>query len=382
MSPSLSLPAPRVPDGVRLAFLTPHRLRLLVLAGIIIAITCGHYTVAITQHHYHDIFRRLYYLPIILGGLWFQLRGGLVTAIIVALVYAPHVALQWGAHPDAQWEQYLEILLYNVIGLLTGMLTRRETGQRQALERTAASLDQSYRQLQEQARQILTFEEQLLRASRLSALGELSAGLAHEIRNPLGSIRGTAEIVRDPATSTEQRAEFADILVREVDRLNQVVTNFLRFARPAPVGKQQTCLNRVVEELLDFSAVEYRRQKIEVRFDRAELPEIPVDADQLKQVLLNVTLNAVQAMPDGGELRITTRREAGCVVVQVADSGPGIEPEALPRIFNPFYTTRHTGSGLGLAISQRIVQAHGGQIGVQSTPGAGASFEIMLPMGG
>jgi len=384
MRVSMTLPGPfrRALAGTGLSGMSrPLLWRLLILAGIVFVITCSHYTVTISQHHYHDIFRRLYYLPIVLGGLWFQLRGGMATAILVSLIYAPHVVLQWGAHPDAQWDQYLEILLYNIFGLLTGLLSRRELQQRQALERSSDQLDQSYRQLKEQASQMLMFEEQLLRASRLSALGELSAGLAHEIRNPLGSIRGTAEIIRDPGTGAEQRGEFADILVREVDRLNHVVTNFLRFAHPAPVGKQQTCLNRVVDELLDFSAAEHRRQKIVVSFERAELPEVPVDADQLKQVLLNITLNAVQAMPNGGELHIVTRNEAGQVVVQVTDSGPGIAPEVLPRIFNPFYTTRHTGSGLGLAISQRIIQAHGGQIGVRNRPGAGASFEVVLPVG-
>lgn len=358
-----------------------HGARLLILGGIIVAITFGHYTVAIRESHYHEVFRRLYYLPIILAGLWFQVRGGLASAILVSLIYAPHVVLQWGSHPDTQWEQSLEILLYNVIGLLSGIAARRDARQRSAQEKTAARLDRSYQQLKDQASQILAFEEQLLRASRLSALGELAAGLAHEIRNPLGSIRGTAEIVKDPATSPGQREEFAEVLVREVDRLNQVVSKFLRFAKPDPVGRQAVCINQVLDELLEFSAAEYRRQRIEVRFDRAELPRIPVDADQLRQVLLNILLNAVQALSTGGVVRVTTLLKEDSVVVQIADNGPGIAPEVLPRIFNPFYTTRQSGTGLGLAISQRIVQAHGGQIGVQSRPGEGAVFEVMLPAG-
>lgn len=358
-----------------------HGTRLLILGGLIVLITLGHYTVAIQESHYHEVFRRLYYLPIILAGLWFQVRGGLVTAILVALIYAPHIVLQWGSHPDTQWEQSLEILLYNVIGLLAGTFARKDAKQRRELENNAARLDRSYHQLKEQAQQILTFEEQLLRASRLSALGELSAGLAHEIRNPLGSIRGTAEIVKDPTTAPSQREEFAEILVREVDRLNQVVSNFLRFAKPAPVGRQAININQVVEELLEFSAAEYRRQRVEVSFERGALPAIPADADQLKQVILNILLNAVQALPAGGVVHVSTIPGEDCVVVQIADNGPGIDPDVLPRIFNPFYTTRHDGSGLGLAISQRIVQAHGGQIEVRSRPGEGALFKIQLPRG-
>jgi two-component system, NtrC family, sensor histidine kinase HydH len=356
-----------------------NRLRLLILFVMTGGITLGHYQVAIDLHLYHDIFRRLYYLPIILGGLWFQLRGGLTTGIIVSIVYAPHVVFQWGDHPDAQLEQYLEIILYNVIGVLTGALAKKELLHRQRSEKTAQNLDLSYQALKEQARLILTFEEQLLRASQLSALGELAAGLAHEIRNPLGSIRGTAEIVRDPTTPLTQRDEFAAILIQEVDRLNQVVTNFLNFARPAPAGKNRYDLNRLLEELVEFTAAECQRNRVEVSLRFAELPLMPMDSDQLRQVFLNLILNAVQAMPDGGSLELATQRQEAALLVAVSDSGPGISPAILPKIFNPFFTTRPTGNGLGLAISQRIVQAHGGQIEVDSHE-LGTTFRVLLPL--
>jgi len=355
------------------------RLRLLILLSAICLITVGHYQTAIQLHHYHDIFRRLYYLPIILAGLWFQLRGGLIAGIVVSLVYAPHVLIQWGDHPDVQWEQYLEIVLYNVIGVLTGALARNELLHRRRAEKSASHLDESYRKLKEQAQLILTFEEQLVRASQLSALGELAAGLAHEIRNPLGSIRGTAEIVRDPATPDRQREEFTSILVQEVDRLNQVVTNFLEFARPDPVGKQSHDLNKLLEELVELSAVECQRNHVAVDLKTASLPAMPLDADQLKQVFLNLILNAVQAMPEGGTLQIETERLEHSVAVSVADSGAGIPAAIQSKIFNPFFTTKQSGNGLGLAISQRIVQAHGGQIEVVSQ-NQGACFRVLLPL--
>jgi len=354
--------------------------RVILLAVFIAAITLGHYLTGIQFHHYHDIFRRLYYLPIILGGIWFQLRGGLATAIVVSMVYAPHIVLQWGAHPDAQLEQYLEIVLYNVVGILTGGLARKEKSQRQILEATAHDLDESFQTLKEQAKLILTFEEQLLRASRLSALGELAAGLAHEIRNPLGSIRGTAEIVKDSTLSEEQRAEFATIMIREVDRLNQVVTNFLSFARPGAAGKDRCDLNAVLNEIVEISTAECQKNRVSVQLKRMELPLVPAEADQLKQVFLNLLLNAVQAMPDGGHLEITTRQRNGTVAVIFADNGSGIPREIIGKIFNPFFSTRHSGTGLGLAISQRIIQAHGGQIDVASEVGKGTRFEVQLPL--
>ena len=354
--------------------------RVIILAAVIAAITLGHYLTGIQLHHYHDIFRRLYYLPIILGGVWFQLRGGLITAIVVSIVYAPHVVLQWGAHPDAQLEQYLEIVLYNVIGVLTGGLARKEKCQRQILETTAHDLEESFQELKEQAKLILTFEEQLLRASRLSALGELAAGLAHEIRNPLGSIRGTAEIVKDSSLSEEQRVEFSAIMIREVDRLNQVVTNFLSFARPAPTQKNACDLNAVLNQIVEFSGAQCQQNQVSVRLAQNRLPLVSGDADQFKQVFLNLLLNAIQAMPEGGLLEITTQQRDGKIAVTFEDNGPGISRESLGKIFNPFFSTRHTGTGLGLAISQRIVQAHGGQINVSSEAGQGARFEVQLPV--
>ncbi|AMV72245.1 ATP-binding protein [Desulfuromonas carbonis] len=377
-----SMPSSRdiTPGSGPITLGTVFQPRVIILAAVIAAITLGHYLTGIQFHHYHDIFRRLYYLPIILGGIWFQLRGGLATAIVVSIVYAPHVVLQWGAHPDAQLEQYLEIILYNVIGVLTGGLARKEKSQRQVLETTAHDLEVSFQELKEQAKLILTFEEQLLRASRLSALGELAAGLAHEIRNPLGSIRGTAEIVKDSTLSEEQRVEFSAIMIREVDRLNQVVTNFLSFARPAPTEMNACDLNAVLNEIVEFSAVQCQKSQVSVQLVQHKLPLVSGDADQFKQVFLNLLLNAVQAMPGGGLLEVTTQLRDGIIAVTFKDNGPGIPKEILGKIFNPFFSTRHTGTGLGLAISQRIIQAHGGQIEVSSEVGEGARFEIQLPV--
>ncbi|MCP3177741.1 ATP-binding protein [Desulfuromonas sp. KJ2020] len=357
------------------------RWRWAVVLGLVIAISLGHYLVDVDQHHYHDIFRRSYYLPIILAGLWFQLRGGLAVAILVSVVYAPHVVFQWGAHPEAQWEQYLEILLYHVIGGVTGLLSLKERSQRLKLEKTARRLNASYQTLKDQASQILTFEEHLVRASRSTALVELAAGLAHEIRNPLGSIRGTAEILKDETISSEQRSEFADILLREVDRMNHVVADFLQFARPVELGKKPCDLNALLWELVIFTTEECHRAKISVRFDPGDIPSVPVDSDQTRQVFLNLLLNAVQAMADGGALRIATHRLDDSLVVRFVDNGPGIAPEMLPKIFNPFFTTKQTGTGLGLAISQRIIQVHGGHISVQSRVGQGTTFEVQLPLG-
>ena len=354
-------------------------LRISVIVGMLAAISAMHYLTAVQHQPAHDIYRRLYYVPIVLGGLWFTLRGGIATALATSLIFLPHVVFQWGHHPVSQPEQYLEILLYNVIGGLTGFLAGRELVQKQAHQLAAQRLAESYQTLSAQADQILEIEEQLRRADRLSTLGELSAGLAHEIRNPLGSIRGTAEILKDGVDPDDPRHEFAEILIKEVDRLNLVLENFLRFARQAPREGEACNLNAVVREVLDLTRRQAERSNVAVAVRLAELPLLAGDSGQLRQALLNLVLNALQAMPEGGQLTVTTRRAVDLAEVVINDTGPGIPAGDEARIFKTFVTSRPDGTGLGLPISQRIVASHGGQITVASTPGAGATFTVALP---
>ena len=350
-----------------------------MLAALIVGISALHYLTTVQRDAYHDVYRRLYYLPIVLGGLWFSLRGGLITAGAVSLVYLPHVVFQWGHHHQVNLEQYLEILLYNVIGFVTGFLTQRERAQRLRYQQTAEHLEESYVALRRQADQMLEIEEQLRRADRLSALGELSAGIAHEIRNPLGSIRGTAEILQEAFEPTDPRYEFAQILVREVDRLDRVVQDVLTFARPAPPEESRFTVAELIEEVLTLARPPSHPGERQTDVQIADGLCLSGHREQLKQAFLNLVLNAQQAMPDGGTLTIRGDQASDGVRLSFADTGPGIPADAVTRIFNPFYTTRRDGTGLGLAITHRIVESHGGRIEVISPPGAGATFHLWFP---
>lgn len=355
-------------------------LRLSIIAALLLLVTALHYLTTTQMVNAHDIYRRLYYVPIVLGGVWFALRGGIVTAILASLLYMPHVLFHWQHNPTIALEQYLEIVLYNVIGCLTGFLAQRERQQKLRYQKAAETLEVSYLKLREQADQIIEIEEQLRRADRLSALGELSAGMAHEIRNPLGSIKGTAEILRDGVAADDPKLEFAEILIREVDRLNQVLEDFLRFAKPRPVEHGHFFLGEVVSDVLDLTRQQSLRSQIEVQVELDEEIEIPGRGEQIKQALLNLVLNAIQAMSSGGLLKVSSTNYENKIHIQVSDNGPGIALENRERIFNPFVTTRDSGTGLGLAITQRIVQGHGGHIVLSSTPGQGANFTICLPL--
>jgi signal transduction histidine kinase len=236
---------------------------------------------------------------------------------------------------------------------------------------------------------------------RLAALGQMAAGLAHEIKNPLGAIKGAAQLLNDPRESTTlspAEHEFVGIILEEVDRLNRVVGSVLDYARPSKGNVGPVDVNAVVLRTLTVLASD-RSEEWEVRTNLAEgLPHVRCDAEQLRQVLMNLIRNAVQAMAERGTIHVTTRRRVErdtrtsvrdvqgdvqatgeWVEISVRDEGPGIQPSVLKNLFVPFFTTKDRGTGLGLAISQRMVEEMGGRIEVASRPGSGSTFTLILP---
>jgi len=229
--------------------------------------------------------------------------------------------------------------------------------------------------------------EKMRERDRLAALGEMAAGLAHEIRNPLGAIKGAAQCL-DPKTLPREEAEFIEVIVEEVNRLNGVVTAFLDYSRPLKQNFGPTDVNEVVTRTHKLIQNDVPKQ-ITIREELGEgLPRVDGDAEQLKQVLINLVQNAIQAIGDQpGEIVIRSLRPerfgdfrtSEQVELQVGDNGPGIPTDQQPNIFVPFFTTKQKGTGLGLAICQRIVKSHGGAISVQSRSGEGTTFLIRLP---
>jgi two-component system, NtrC family, sensor histidine kinase HydH len=356
--------------------------RVSALVTCVIGISLLHYLTPLRLAMLHDIFQRLYYIPIILSAFWFGFRGGIGCAILVTVCYAPHILFQWGGHLAMEMEKYLEVLLYNVVGGITGFLSQQERSRREQLEETAQGLEESYQQLQSQSELIIRIEEQLRRAERLSALGELSAILAHEIRNPLASIRGTAEILMEEGTSAASRGEFLGILVKESDRLNRVVEDFLRMARPDPTNKRACDLNEELANMVTLLSAEARASKVGLHLEPSELPPFLGDGEKLRQAFMNIILNGIQASPSGGRVLVSTQlnREAGCIEIRFADNGPGISPQRVAEIFEPFFTTKGNGTGLGLPITKKIIEGHGGTVKVESEAGNGAVFKVSLPI--
>jgi len=221
---------------------------------------------------------------------------------------------------------------------------------------------------------------QISRAEYLATLGELAAGLAHEIRNPLAGIAGVIEIIgRDLPSTSPARAVLKDVRL-EVAQINRILTDLLETARPHPPQICLSNLNTTVEHAVMLARQQVLSKPIKIELHQApDLAEVEHDSDQIHQVLLNLLLNAVQAMEKEGTVRVEIGSRDDCATVVVSDTGRGIQPQHLPNIFRPFYTTRGNGTGLGLSLARRIVEEHHGRIEVSSVVGKGSRFEVVLP---
>ncbi|HOI10369.1 MAG TPA: ATP-binding protein [Myxococcota bacterium] len=224
---------------------------------------------------------------------------------------------------------------------------------------------------------------QLLQSERLSSLGRLSAGIAHEINNPITGILLTATTMLEEAPAGSKERENLELVVRETQRCRDIVRGLLDFARQAPFAPAPGDLREVVGRAVQIVAAQAELAKIPIRVNLPDLPRAAIDAKQMQQVFLNLLVNALDAMPDGGAITIDGRVEDGDVVVDVSDTGMGIPPEHRARLFEPFFSTKESkGTGLGLAIVWGIVEQHGGRIDVQSVVGRGTTFSVRVPVAG
>jgi len=231
--------------------------------------------------------------------------------------------------------------------------------------------------------EIRTLRTEIARNQRLVTVGRLAAGVAHEIRNPLSSIKGFATYFRERYRENEQDAQTASILIQEVDRLNRVVGQLLEFSRPVSILPRPVRLDRLIADSVKLVESQARAKGVTVAVRHpADMPEVRLDADRLSQVLLNLLLNGIEAMGRNGVLTVEVRETANArrLDIRVSDTGIGIRPEDLAHIFEPYFTTKPSGTGLGLAIAHNIIETMGGEITVQSAPGAGATFILKIPV--
>ncbi|HET8549266.1 MAG TPA: ATP-binding protein [Bryobacteraceae bacterium] len=353
-------------------FATDRGAILAVLAKLGLCYLLMGWTEGINSTYYIILF-----LPVIAAATMLNRAGTMAVVLLTCLTYASFLLfIDWRR---AEWDPTgvrqlaLRLLFVPVVGFVTWQLAEANRAEARKSQAVARQLADANRSLQEA-------EAAVRRSDRLAALGQLTAGLAHELRNPLGTIRASAEMLaRNVGAEDTVARELAGFISSEVDRTNSLITRFLEFARPlrlrlAPVSLAEV-LDRAVAEL------ERHNPPFQVSIHKNYAPDIPplnLDAELMQRVFYNLLLNAAQATAPGGSITVKTRPFGAGAEVSVIDRGSGIPPENLESIFNPFFTTKQDGVGLGLAIVSKIVDEHGGRIALESEPGRGSVFRIFL----
>jgi signal transduction histidine kinase len=320
-----------------------------------------------------------YYFVLVLPAISAATKMGMFGTIVTsAIAFGAYLSFWLRLPSDLYIEDKSELVSRGVIMFLSGLLAHQLA---EATRVESRKYQDAAQRLAEANQNLQEAEAAVRRSDRLAALGQLSAGLAHELRNPLGTIKTSAEMLLKnvPADNAVAR-EMAGFISSEVDRTNSLVTRFLDFARPLAVRLEKTDLTQVIDQAV--SDVEKHQPPFDVTIYKNYSPEIPpffLDGELMERVMYNLVLNAAQASPPSASITVKTRQIDGMVEIAVIDRGSGIQPKLLESIFNPFYTTKAGGVGLGLAIVSKIVDEHGGSISVESEPGEGSVFRVYLP---
>ncbi|HXR74584.1 MAG TPA: ATP-binding protein [Bryobacteraceae bacterium] len=308
-----------------------------------------------------------YAIPVALAAVLYGWRGALVLSTLsAAAVFA-------FSHDQSVANRYLQCVALLVLACFTAAAADRERRLLHHYRQVADQLSGVYEKVQ------ANFEA-MKRVERLSAIGQLSAGLAHEIRNPLASISGAAAILARSQNLDQKNSKCLEIITSECTRLNGLLTNFLNFARPRPPRLQMIQLEPVLDNVLELASHGVRGKA--VRFEKqvtAGLPPVECDLEQLEQVLLNLMINAIEASPERGTVTLSAVKEDSKIAINVVDHGHGVSPAHIDRLFDPFFTTKEHGTGLGLPVAHQIMRQMGGSLSAQPNQDQGMTFSVVLP---
>ncbi len=339
----------QVPGLIRLGRMR----RVRVIVGAVAAVSLLYYVTSLRLFLLQELITRLYYLPIVLGGVWFGLRGGVRVSLCVTLICIPHSLMAFKYDVALFYDEVLEIILFNVVGAVVGVLSDRDRRQK--------ALHQQFQ--------------------TLAILGESVSSVAHEIKNMLIPIRGFLRRIREGQTSGAKVNSYLEIVEQETAKLEKMVKDMLSFGREAPLKREDVEVGRLVEGLRQVLEEEFHEKGIRfVCLCPEGVKPVSLDREKMYHALTNLLHNAIQATPKGREVRLTVRQEQNTLLMVVEDEGAGIPEEHMERIFQPFFTTKRQGTGLGLVITKQIVEQHGGEIRIESATGNGTRVFLTFPV--
>ena len=375
------LPENQVSRGVR----SPHFWIIAALMAVLTLVYYAGYTPLANHGSFftdafpHDLHRTLFLIPIIYAALTFRIWGALGASLVFLGVVLPRTF--YSPYSDPLIRPLLFVLFTAFLGVLTAMLIDRVEKE----EKANTELNIAHQELNNYVQQLKESQEQLIQAEKLTSLGQMAASIAHEINNPLAGVLVYTQLLsKKIAGDTFRKEEALDYLSKmetEVSRCARIIRNLLDFARQTEPTLMLVDIHQVIEQVLAMVGHQAQFQNVEVVKEFSQsLPKVMADFDQLQQIFTNLTLNAIQAMPDGGRLTIRSSAVDGEVRVDVQDTGCGISKENMSKLFTPFFTTKAKGKGvgLGLAVVHGIIERHKGRIKVQSEEGKGTTFSIYL----
>jgi signal transduction histidine kinase len=375
------LPGSQVSRGVR----SPHFWIIAALMAVFTLIYYAGYTPLahlgslFTDAFPHDLHRTLFLIPIIYAAITFGVRGALGASFVFLCVVLPRTF--YSPYTDPIVRPLLFVLFIAFLGVLTAMLIDRVEKE----EKAHTELNIAHQELSTYVQQLKESQEQLIQAEKLTSLGQMAASIAHEINNPLAGVLVYTQLLsKKMAGDTLKEEEALDYLSKmesEVSRCSRIIRNLLDFARQTEPMLRLVDINQVIEQVLAMVGHQAQLQNVEVVKEFSpSLPKVMADFDQLQQIFTNLTLNAIQAMPNGGRLTIRSSAVDVEVRIDVQDTGCGISKENMDKLFTPFFTTKAKGKGvgLGLAVAHGIIERHRGRIKVQSEVGKGTTFSVYL----
>lgn len=331
--------------------------KITLIVIMVAAITYFHYTTSPDEHYRHLFYQEIYFLPLILAGFWFGLRGALATSFGITALYLPFIFMHWTGFSPQDFNRLMATAIFNIIAAILGMLKERE--------------------IKEQKR--------LREAERFAAMGKAMAGAAHDMKTPLIAIGGFSRLLKRRLFNAGCRdedyyLEKLDIIVNETARLEKMVKEMLDFSRPLELDRSPADVDAMIRESLAVIESIADARRVSLRHSSSEgLPEVFLDAMRMKQVVINLVTNAVEASPEGEAVTVHSTVRRGKLIVDVTDCGCGIPREMREEVFYPFFTTKKEGTGLGLALAKKIVEAHDGSIEILDAVGNGLTFRVVIP---